>query len=111
NAERQLVQASLCWAASPLGKMPSLALAVLSRGTCRLMPLSLATRRACSRTAFLPPMKVPFLDLKAHHAPLRGHFKAAIAEVIDSGIFAGGPAVVDFEEAFAAYCKCDHAVG
>jgi dTDP-4-amino-4,6-dideoxygalactose transaminase len=56
-------------------------------------------------------MKVPFLDLKAHHAPLRGHFKTAIAEVIDSGIFAGGPAVVDFEEAFAAFCKCDHAVG
>ncbi len=56
-------------------------------------------------------MKVPFLDLKAHHAPLRGHFKTAIAEVIDSGIFAGGPAVADFEEAFAAFCKCDYAVG
>ena len=56
-------------------------------------------------------MKVPFLDLKAHHAPLRGHFKSAIADVIDSGIFAGGPAVADFEEAFAAFCKCDYAVG
>jgi len=56
-------------------------------------------------------MKVPFLDLKAHHAPLRGHFKTAIAEVIDSGIFAGGPAVADFEEAFATFCKCDYAVG
>ena len=56
-------------------------------------------------------MKVPFLDLKSHHAPLRGHFKTAIAEVIDSGIFAGGPAVANFEEAFAAFCKCDHAVG
>jgi dTDP-4-amino-4,6-dideoxygalactose transaminase len=56
-------------------------------------------------------MKVPFLDLKAHHAPLRGHFKSAIADVIDSGIFAGGPAVASFEEAFAAFCKCNHAVG
>src|SRR5690349_21636517 len=56
-------------------------------------------------------MRVPFLDLKAHHAPLRGHFKSAIADVIDSGIFAGGPAVADFEEAFAAFCKCDYAVG
>ena len=56
-------------------------------------------------------MKVPFLDLKSHHAPLRGHFKTAIAEVIDSGIFAGGPAVADFEEGFAAFCKCDYAVG
>ena len=67
--------------------------------------------RACSRIALPLPMKVPFLDLKAHHAPLRGHFKTAIAEVIDSGIFAGGPAVADFEEAFAAFCKCDYAVG
>ena len=64
-----------------------------------------------SRIALPLPMKVPFLDLKAHHAPLRGHFKTAIAEVIDSGIFAGGPAVADFEEAFAAFCKCDYAVG
>src|SRR5437762_13415313 len=56
-------------------------------------------------------MKVPFLDLKAHHAPLRGHFKTAIADVIHSGIFAGGPAVADCEEAFAAFCKCDYAVG
>src|SRR5437016_14272024 len=56
-------------------------------------------------------MKVPSLELKAHHAPLRGHFKTAIAEVIDSGTFAGGPAVADFEDAFAAFCKCDYAVG
>src|SRR3989440_11940431 len=69
------------------------------------------TLPVCSRIAFPLPMKVPFLDLKAHHAPLRGHFKTAIAEVIDSGIFAGGPAVADFEEAFAAFCKCDYAVG
>src|SRR3954454_17777176 len=55
-------------------------------------------------------MKVPFLDLKAHHAPLRGHFKSGIADVIDSGILPGDPAVVDFEEAFAAFCKCDNAV-
>src|SRR5213082_4113950 len=69
------------------------------------------TPRACSRIALPLPMKVPFLDLKAHHAPLRGHFKTAIAEVIDSGIFAGGPMVADFEDAFAAFCKCDYAVG
>jgi dTDP-4-amino-4,6-dideoxygalactose transaminase len=56
-------------------------------------------------------MKVPFLDLKSHHAPLRGEFDHAIREVIDSGIFAGGPAVVRFEEAFAKFCNCEHAVG
>src|SRR5438876_11167813 len=75
------------------------------------MQPSPGTLRACLRIVFPLPMKVPFLDLKAHHAPLRGHFKTAIAEVIDSGIFAGGPAVADFEEAFAAFCKCDYAVG
>ena len=56
-------------------------------------------------------MKIPFLDLKSHHAPLRDEFERAIREVIDSGMFAGGPAVVRFEEAFARFCNCDHAVG
>jgi dTDP-4-amino-4,6-dideoxygalactose transaminase len=56
-------------------------------------------------------MKVPFLDLKSHHAPLRDEFDHAIREVIDSGIFAGGPAVVLFEEGFAKFCNCEHAVG
>jgi dTDP-4-amino-4,6-dideoxygalactose transaminase len=56
-------------------------------------------------------MKVPFLDLAAYHAPLRGEIRAAIEEVIDCGAFAGGPFVEDFEEDFAAYCGCQHAVG
>src|SRR5437773_10790336 len=75
------------------------------------MQLLPETPPACLRIVFPLPMKVPFLDLKAHHAPLRGHFKTAIAEVIDSGIFAGGPAVAHSEEAFAAFCKCDYAEG
>ena len=32
-------------------------------------------------------------------------------KVIDSGAFAGGPFVAEFEEDFAAYCSCDHAIG
>ena len=56
-------------------------------------------------------MNVPFLDLKAHHAPLREEFDLAIRQVIDSGAFASGPAVACFEEAFAAFCNCEHAVG
>ena len=51
-----------------------------------------------------PQMKVPFLDLKAHHAPLIGQFDRAIREVIESSAFAGGPFVERFEEEFAAYC-------
>ena len=56
-------------------------------------------------------MSVPFLDLKAHHDPLRAEFLAAIAEVIDRNAFAGGPYVAKFEEEFAAYCSTKHAIG
>jgi dTDP-4-amino-4,6-dideoxygalactose transaminase len=56
-------------------------------------------------------MKVPFLDLKAQHAPLRGAIDSAIAKVIDEAAFAGGPFVVRFEADFAAFCNCPHAIG
>jgi dTDP-4-amino-4,6-dideoxygalactose transaminase len=56
-------------------------------------------------------IKVPFLDLNAHHAALRGEFDRAIREVIDSSAFAGGPFVEKFEEDFASYCGCQHAIG
>jgi dTDP-4-amino-4,6-dideoxygalactose transaminase len=56
-------------------------------------------------------MKVPFLDLQAHHAPLRAEIDCAIAQVIDAGAFAGGPFVADFEREFAAYCGCEYAIG
>jgi dTDP-4-amino-4,6-dideoxygalactose transaminase len=55
--------------------------------------------------------KVPFLDLKSHHAPMLDEINGAIREVIDSGAFAGGPFVTRFEEDFAAYCDCRHAIG
>jgi dTDP-4-amino-4,6-dideoxygalactose transaminase len=56
-------------------------------------------------------IKVPFLDLKSHHAPLRDEFAGAIQEVIDEGAFAGGPFVARFEADFATYCDCQHAIG
>jgi dTDP-4-amino-4,6-dideoxygalactose transaminase len=56
-------------------------------------------------------VRVPFLDLNAHHAPLRGEFDRAIAEVIDSSAFAGGPFVEKFEAEFAAYTNAQYAVG
>src|SRR5213595_1497082 len=58
-----------------------------------------------------PQMKVPFLDLKAHHAPLLEKFNGAIREVIESNAFAGGPFVERFEKDFAAYCGSDYAIG
>lgn len=56
-------------------------------------------------------MKVPFLDLKSHHAALLDEINRAIREVIESAAFAGGPFVADFEKDFAAYCDCRHAIG
>jgi dTDP-4-amino-4,6-dideoxygalactose transaminase len=56
-------------------------------------------------------MKVPFIDLKAHHAPHRGEFLEAIGKVIDEAAFAGGSFVGDFEERFAGFCHARHAVG
>ncbi|HXM29234.1 MAG TPA: DegT/DnrJ/EryC1/StrS family aminotransferase [Chthoniobacterales bacterium] len=56
-------------------------------------------------------MKVPFLDLKSHHAPMLDEINGAIREVVESSAFAGGPFVERFEEDFAAYCNASHAVG
>lgn len=56
-------------------------------------------------------MTVPFLDLKAQHAPLLGEINAALREVMAKSAFAGGPFVAAFEEEFAAYCGAKHAVG
>ena len=56
-------------------------------------------------------IKVPFLDLKSQHASLRDEINGAIQEVIDAGAFAGGPFVARFEEDFADYCGCQHAIG
>jgi dTDP-4-amino-4,6-dideoxygalactose transaminase len=55
-------------------------------------------------------MKVPFLDLKAHHAPFIEKFDRAIREVIESSAFAGGPFVEKFEEEFAAFCGSPYAI-
>jgi dTDP-4-amino-4,6-dideoxygalactose transaminase len=55
-------------------------------------------------------MKVPFLDLKAHHAPFIEKFDRAIREVIDSSAFAGGPFVEKFEEEFAEFCGSSYAI-
>lgn len=56
-------------------------------------------------------MKVPFLDLKQQHDPLRAEIDAAIGKVLDTCAFAGGPFVAEFEKDFAAFCGAPHAVG
>jgi len=56
-------------------------------------------------------MKVPFLDLKAHHAALIEEFELSIREVIEKSAFAGGVFVEKFEEEFAAFCGSPYAIG
>ncbi|MFT3868877.1 MAG: DegT/DnrJ/EryC1/StrS family aminotransferase [Nibricoccus sp.] len=56
-------------------------------------------------------VKVPFLDLKAHHDPIRAEVMAAMNEVIDTNAFAGGPFVAKFEEDYAKYCGSKFCVG
>ena len=56
-------------------------------------------------------MRVPFLDLQAHHAPIRKELEQVIADVIESAAFAGGPFVAEFEKDFAAFCETQYAIG
>lgn len=57
------------------------------------------------------PTKIPFLNLKAQHDPLRAELTSAIQEVIDTSAFAGGPFVTRFEEDFAVFCQTKYAIG
>ncbi len=59
----------------------------------------------------LPSVRqIAFLDLKAQLATIREEVDLAIREVLDSGIFVGGPVVEKFEQEFAAYCNVRHSV-
>ena len=54
---------------------------------------------------------IPFLDLKSPYEELKRELDDAIASVVGSGWFIGGPEVDCFEQEYAAYCGCKHAVG
>ena len=54
---------------------------------------------------------VPFLDLKAQVAGIRGEVQAALDRVLESSAFVLGPAVADFERKFAPYAGARHAAG
>ncbi|MEN8134265.1 MAG: DegT/DnrJ/EryC1/StrS family aminotransferase [Thermodesulfobacteriota bacterium] len=56
-------------------------------------------------------MKVPLLDLKHQYEIIQKEALAAIAKVLDSTSFAGGPFVEQFEKHFAEFCQCRYAVG
>lgn len=54
---------------------------------------------------------VPFFDMAAELAPLRAEIDAAIARVLDSGRFIGGPEVTAFEGELASFAGSRHAIG
>lgn len=54
---------------------------------------------------------IPFLDLAAATRELEAEVHAAVARVVDSGWYIGGPEVAAFEAEWAAYCGASHGVG
>lgn len=54
---------------------------------------------------------IPFLDLKAPYLELKPEIDEAIARVVSSGWFIGGPEVEQFEEDYAKYCGATYAIG
>jgi dTDP-4-amino-4,6-dideoxygalactose transaminase len=56
-------------------------------------------------------MRVPFFDMQAELALVRTDVDAAIARVLDSGVFIGGAEVKSFEEELARTAGVTHAVG
>lgn len=56
-------------------------------------------------------MTIPFLDLQATYAELQAEIDGAVARVLASGWYIGGPEVATFEQNFARYCQTDHCIG
>jgi dTDP-4-amino-4,6-dideoxygalactose transaminase len=54
---------------------------------------------------------VPFLDLGLSHGDVKADILEDIAQLIDRNAFTNGPAVGQFEEAFAAFCGGRECVG
>src|ERR1700729_2671021 len=53
---------------------------------------------------------IRFLDLPAEYHELKTEIDAAVARVLESGQFIGGPEVAALEEEFASYCGARHGV-
>ena len=54
---------------------------------------------------------IPFLDLGAATREMQAEIDAAVARVVESGWYIGGPELAAFEQAWARYCGATHAVG
>jgi len=54
--------------------------------------------------------KLPLVDLQAQYSSIKDEVDNAMRAVVESCAFVGGPAVRDFEAAFAAFCECTQVV-
>jgi len=60
---------------------------------------------------FAAPMPVPLFDTVSPVVPLRAELDAAVARVLDGGVYILGPEVEAFERELAAYLGVKHVVG
>ncbi|MHC1696756.1 MAG: DegT/DnrJ/EryC1/StrS family aminotransferase [Geobacteraceae bacterium] len=55
--------------------------------------------------------QVPFLDLQTQYQGIRNEINQAIQQVLDDSAYISGPYVESFENDFANFCRCQHAIG
>jgi dTDP-4-amino-4,6-dideoxygalactose transaminase len=56
-------------------------------------------------------MRVPFVDLKAQAESLGAAYGSLLESIVSRAAYTMGPELAKFEEEFASYCGCEHAVG
>lgn len=56
-------------------------------------------------------MQVPFLDLRVQYQAIKDELLPAITAIMERTAFIGGPALQEFESAFADYCEAKYAAG
>lgn len=56
-------------------------------------------------------IRIPFVDLKSQHEPLKNKLEQAINTVLEQGDFVLGEEVRNFEAAFAAACNTEYGIG
>ncbi len=58
----------------------------------------------------MSPRPLPFVDLKAQYARLKGSIDARIRKVLDHGQYILGPEVAELEAALTSFCGARHAI-
>lgn len=56
-------------------------------------------------------MHVPFVDLKAQAESLGATYGSLLESIVGRAAYTMGPELTQFEEEFASYCACKHALG